>query len=96
MANRAMNAKLARARAQAREAAEIEFTKPCYIMQRPRHELRAMVRSFGDVKRFPTVRPKPRDKWHGDPRRRGSILTADVYAFDTRLIRRNDREGSHA
>jgi hypothetical protein len=34
MANRAMNAKLARARAQVREAAEIEFMKPCYIIWR--------------------------------------------------------------
>jgi hypothetical protein len=34
MANRAMNAKLMRARAQACEAAEIEFTKPCYIIRR--------------------------------------------------------------
>ena len=43
MKNRTMAGKLERARAQAREAAAIELTKPHYLMQPPKRELRAMV-----------------------------------------------------
>ena len=91
MANHAMTAKLERARAQAREAAAIEFTKPHYLMQPSKRELRAMVGSLDGlmVKRGPRLVPKRRNRFHGDPARRGSILTADVYVFDTRLIRRH-------
>jgi hypothetical protein len=42
MANRGMNAKLQRARQQIREAPQLEFTKSAYILQAPRHGLRAM------------------------------------------------------
>ncbi len=40
MANHAMTAKLERARAQARDAVAIEFTKPHYLMQASKRELR--------------------------------------------------------
>ncbi len=95
MANHAMTAKLRRARAQAREAVSIELTKSPYLMQPSKRELRAMVGALDRVRarRFPTVTRKRRDRSHGDPSRRGSILTADVYAFETRLIRRHKREG---
>ena len=98
MANRAMNAKLQRARNQAREAAQIEFTKPAYILQTPKRELREMVRPFDGamVHRLPSIRvPDPRLRTYGDGTRRGSILTADVYAADSRLIRRHSRGASH-
>jgi hypothetical protein len=89
MAHHAMTAKLERARAQARGAAAIEFSKPYYLMQPSKRELRAMVGSLDGVmvKRGPSLAPKRRDRTYGDPARRGSILTADVYAFDTQLIR---------
>ena len=48
MANRAMNAKLQRARKQAREAAQLEFTKPAYILQIPKHDLRNLHRHLKD------------------------------------------------
>ncbi len=98
MANRAMNAKLQRARQQAREAAQLEFTKPAYILQTPKHELRAMAAAFDGVtvRRIPSDRPRQRfTRSHGDPRRRGSILTADVYATGSRLIRSHRSEGVH-
>jgi hypothetical protein len=59
MANRAMNAKLQRARQQAREAAQLEFTKPAYILQTPKHELRAMAAACDGVtvRRFPSELP---------------------------------------
>jgi hypothetical protein len=89
VANHAMTAKLRRARVQAREAVAIEFTKSPYLMQPAKRELRAMVRSLDGVrvKRGPGLLPKRLTRFHGDPARRGSILTTDVYAFDTRLIR---------
>ena len=46
MKNRTMARKLERARVQAREAAAIEFTKPHYLMQPSKRELRAMVVSL--------------------------------------------------
>jgi hypothetical protein len=89
VANHAMTAKLERARAQAREAAAIEFTKPLYLTQPSKRELRAMGGSLDGVrvKRGPGLLPKRLTRFHGDPARRGSILTTDVYSFDTRLIR---------
>ena len=96
MANRAMNAKLLRARKQAREAAQIEFTKPAYILQTPKRELREMGLDASVVHRLPSIRlPDYRFRTYGDGTRRGSILTADVYAMETRLIRRHCREGVH-
>ncbi len=92
MANRAMSAKLQFARAQAREAAAIEFTKPCYIMQRAKHELRAMLAAFDGamVHRIPSEPARrQRRRSYGDGTRRGSILTADVYATGSRLIPHN-------
>jgi hypothetical protein len=96
VANHAMTAKLERARAQAREAAVIEFTKPFYLTQPSKRELRAMVESLDGVviRRCPMVARKRHNRSYGDPARRGPILTADVYAFETRLIRRS--EVSHA
>ena|SRR5258706_418955 len=89
MKNRTMARKLERARVQAREAAAIEFTKPYYLMQPSKRELRAMVSSFdGVIRRFPTKPVRRRIGSYGDPARRGSILTPDVFATDTRLIRR--------
>ena len=90
MANRSMAAKLQRARVQAREAAALEFTKPSYIMQPSKHELRVMLRSLDGVvvKRCPSAKLARRTRSYGDGTRRGSILTPDVYVFDTRLIRR--------
>jgi hypothetical protein len=49
MANRAMNAKLQRARKQVREAAQLEFTKPAYMLQIPKHELRQMAAACDGV-----------------------------------------------
>ncbi len=98
MANRAMNAKLQRARAQAREAAALEFTKPAYILQTSKHELRAIAASCDGamVKRVPARPARERHtKTYGDGTRRGSILTADVYATESRLIRSHRSEGVH-
>jgi hypothetical protein len=90
MKNRTMARKFERARVQAREAASIEFTKGCYLTQPSKRELRAMVVSFdGEIRRFPTKAPRQgRMRCYGDPAHRGSILTPDVFATDTRLIRR--------
>ncbi len=98
MANRAMNAKLQRARIQAREAAVLEFTKPAYILQTSKHELRAVAASVDGamVKRVPARPARERHtRTYGDGTRRGSILTADVYAVGSRLIRSNRREDLH-
>ncbi|MGB6535286.1 MAG: hypothetical protein WBF58_04915 [Xanthobacteraceae bacterium] len=98
MANRAMNAKLQRARNQAREAAQLEFTKPAYILQTPKRELREMAAAFdgAHVHRLTSGRvPDPHLRTYGDGTRRGSILTADVYSKDSRLIRRPGRGASH-
>ncbi len=98
MANRAMNAKLQHARKQAREAIQLEFTKPAYILQTSKHALRAMAAACDGVmvRRIPGDRPQARYvRSHGDPRRRGSILTADVYATESRLIRFHRSEGVH-
>ena len=91
MANHAMTAKLERARVQARDAAVIEFTKPFYLTQPSKRELRAIVGALNGVmvRRDASLVPKRRNRFHGDPARRGSILTADVYVLDTRLIRRH-------
>jgi hypothetical protein len=89
MKNRTMARKLERARVQAREAAAIEFTKPYYLTQPSKRELRAMVSTFGGViQRFPSKPVRPRIRSYGDPTRRGSMLTPDVFVTDTRLIRR--------
>jgi hypothetical protein len=48
MANRAMNPKLQRARMQARYAAALEFTKPAYILQTSKRELRAIAATFDE------------------------------------------------
>jgi hypothetical protein len=98
MANRAMNAKLQRARQQVREAAQLEFTKPAYILQIPKHELRALTAAYDgvSVKRIPSKPPRqPRARTYGDGMRRGPILTPDVYATGSRLIRSNRSEGMH-
>ena len=98
MANRAMNAKLQRARKQAREAAQLEFTKPAYILRTPKHELRAMTASCEGVpvKRISSKSPiQPRARTYGDGIRRGSILTADVYSNGSRLICSKRSEGVH-
>jgi hypothetical protein len=98
MANRAMNAKLQRARQQTREAAQLEFTKPAYILQTPKHELRAMAAACDGVtiRHFPTKPPRqPHARTYGDGTRRGSILSPDVYATGSRLIRSNRSEGMH-
>jgi hypothetical protein len=98
MANRAMNAKLQRARHQAREAAQLEFTKPAYILQIPKHELRLIAAACDGVtvKRIPSIPPRqPRARTYGDGTRRGSILTPDVYATGSRLIRSKRSEGVH-
>ena len=98
MANRAMNAKLQRARKQAREAAQLEFTKPAYILQTSKHELRQMAAACDGVtvRRIPSKPPhQPRARTYGDGRRRGSILTPDVYATGSRLIRSKRSEGMH-
>jgi hypothetical protein len=95
MANRAMNAKLQRARPQAGEAAALEFTKPAYILQMSKHELRAIAASLDGamVRRVPARPAHQRPtRTYGDGTRRGSILTADVYAVGSRLIRSNRRE----
>ena len=98
MANRAMNAKLQRARQQAREAAQLEFTKPAYILQIPKHALRQMAVACDGVtvKRIPS-KPlrQPNARTYGDGTRRGSILTPDVYATGSRLIRSNRSEDKH-
>jgi hypothetical protein len=90
MKNRTMARKFERARIQAREAAAIEFTKACYLTQPSKRELRAMVLGFdGVIHRFPSKAPRQRRiRSYGDPARRGSILTPDVFATDTRLFRR--------
>jgi hypothetical protein len=89
MANRAMNAKLQRARIQAREAAALEFTKPAYILQTSKHEMREIAAAF-DGAAVRRVASKParggRSRLYGDGARRGSLLTADVYAIESRLI----------
>ena len=98
MANHAMNAKLQRARQQAREAAQLEFTKPAYILQTPKHALRATAAAFDGVtvRRIPSkAQRQPRARTYGDGRRRGSILTPDVYATGSRLIRSKRSEGMH-
>jgi hypothetical protein len=89
MANRAMDAKLQRARKQAREAAQLEFTKPAYILQTSKHELRAIASGFDGamVHRIPSQPARRRTRLYGDGTRRGSILTPDVYSTETRLIR---------
>lgn len=89
MKNRTMARKFERARVQACEAAAIEFTKLPYLIQPSKRELRAMVSGFdGVIRRFPSKPARQRTRSHGDPARRGSILTPDVFATDTRLIRR--------
>jgi hypothetical protein len=46
------------------------------------------------VKRIPSKRPRqPRARTYGDGTRRGSILTSDVYATGSRLIRSKRSEG---
>jgi hypothetical protein len=98
MANRALNAKLQRARQQAREAAQLEFTKPAYILQTAKHELRATAAACDGVpvKRIPSKSPsQSRARTYGDGTRRGSILTADVYATGSRLIRSHRSEVMH-
>jgi hypothetical protein len=49
MADRAMTAKVVRAQQQRREAAYNEFTKPYYLMQPSKRELRALLGSFDGV-----------------------------------------------
>jgi hypothetical protein len=91
MANRAMDAKFQRARQQAREAAQLEFTKPAYILQTSKHELRAMAsRSDGAIAHCVPSLPARRTRLYGDGTRRGSILT-DVYSTETRPIRVHQR-----
>ena len=77
-------------RVQAREAAAIEFTKPYYLIQPSKRQLRAMVGSFeGVVRRFASKPARQRRvRSYGDPARRGSILTPDVFVMETRLIER--------
>jgi hypothetical protein len=90
MANRAMNAKLQRARTQARDAAALEFTKPAYILQTSKHELRALAAAFDGAaaRRMPSKPAQQRrSRSYGDGPRRGSLLTTDVYATESRLIR---------
>jgi hypothetical protein len=98
MANRAMNAKLQRARTQARDAAALEFTKPAYILQTSKHELRAIAAAFDGAmaRRMPTNPARQhRSRSYGDGTRRGSVLTADVYAKESRLIPCRCSEVSH-
>jgi hypothetical protein len=98
MANRAMNAKLQRARMQARDAAALELTKPAYILQTSKHEMRAIAAAFDGaiVRRLPSGPPRQNsNKLYGDGTRRGSILTADVYATESRLIPCRRSEVSH-
>lgn len=98
MANRAMETKLQRARLQARDAAALEFTKPAYILQIPKHELRAIAVAFDGamVRRMPSKpRGQRRSRSYGDGTRRGSILTADVYAMESRLIPSRRRGVAH-
>jgi hypothetical protein len=93
-----MNARLQRARKQVREAAQLEFTKPAYIQQISKHELRQMAAACDGVtvRRIPSKPPhQPRARTHGDGGRRGSILTPDVYATGSRLIRSKRSEGMH-
>jgi hypothetical protein len=90
MANRAMNAKRQRGRMQAFDAAALEFTKPAYILQTSKHELRAIAAAFDGaaVRRMPSKHTVPRrSRSYGDGTRRSSILTVDVYATESRLIR---------
>ena len=98
MANRAMNAKFQRARKQARETAQLEFTKPAYIQQTSKHALHQMAAACDGVtvRRIASKPPhQPRARTYGDGRRRGSILTPDVYATGSRLIRSKRSEGMH-
>ena len=98
MANRAMNAKLQRARQTGPRSRALEFTKPAYILQIPKHELRAMAAACDGVtvRRIPSKPPhQARARTYGDGRRRGSILTPDVYATGSRLIRSKRSEGMH-
>ena len=93
-----MNAKLQRASKQAREAAQLEFTKPAYIQQISKHVLRQMAAACDGVTvtRIPSKPPHhPLARTYGDGTRRGSILTADVYATGSRLIRSKRSEGMH-
>jgi hypothetical protein len=87
-----MVAKLQCSRVQAREAAAAEFSKPWYLMQPSKREMRAMVRSLDGVvvKRCPNATLRRRIKSYGNGARRGSILTPDVYAIGTWL---SDRKG---
>ena len=80
------------------EAAQLEFTKPAYILQTPKHELRAMAAACDGVtvKRIPSKPPhQARARTYGDGRRRGTILTPDVYATSSRRIRSKRSEGVH-
>jgi hypothetical protein len=97
MANRALDAKLQRARKQAREAAQLEFTKPAYILQTSKHDLRTMASRFDGamVRRVPSPPARRRKRLYGDGTRRGSILTPDVYSTETRLIRVHHRGSLH-
>jgi hypothetical protein len=48
------------------------------------------------VTRILSISPRqPRARTYGDGKRRGSILTPDVYATGSRLIRSNRSEGMH-
>ncbi|HEV3118178.1 MAG TPA: hypothetical protein VGY58_14100 [Gemmataceae bacterium] len=81
--------KLQRARIQARDAAALEFTKPAYILQTSKHELRVIAAAFDGarVRRIAGEPPRQhRSRSYGDGTRRGSILTADVYANESRLV----------
>jgi hypothetical protein len=49
MADRAMAAKIIRAQRQRRDAAYNEFTKPIYLMQPSKRELRTMLASLDGV-----------------------------------------------
>ena len=93
-----MHAKLQRARKQARQAAQLEFTKPAYIQQTSKHALRQMAAACDGVtvRRIRSKPPhQPRARTYGDGTRRGSILTPDVYATGSRHIRANHSEDMH-
>jgi hypothetical protein len=94
-----MDAKLQRARKQVREAAQLEFTKPAYILQTSKHDLRAMASRFDGamVHRIPSQPARQRRaRSYGDGTRRGSVLTPNVYSTETRLIRVHHRGRLHA
>ena len=97
MANRSMLAKAGRAKAQARELALAEYSKPAWhrhetigAANAKRAELAALVASFkGPITVCPAGKPVPAvgkskrsfiTRCYGDGRRRGSVLTPDVYA----------------